>query len=97
MQNASQAERQLGLRIHAIAFVPSIIVLVVINLFAGASYWVLWVLLGWGSGFSRTGCPFAIRPRASAKFPDAHRRQAGRRKRHAASISARDRFPRYRR
>ncbi|MCQ1571389.1 2TM domain-containing protein [Neorhizobium galegae] len=50
MKNASQAKRQLGLRIHAIAFVPSIIVLVVINLFTGAPYWVLWVLLGWGIG-----------------------------------------------
>ncbi|MBP2558102.1 putative membrane protein [Neorhizobium galegae] len=50
MKNASPAERQLGLRIHAIAFVPSIIVLVVINLLTGAPYWVLWVLLGWGTG-----------------------------------------------
>ncbi|MDQ0136892.1 putative membrane protein [Neorhizobium galegae] len=50
MKNASPAERQLGLRIHAIAFVPSIIVLVVINLLTGAPYWVLWVLLGWGIG-----------------------------------------------
>ncbi|MCQ1856007.1 2TM domain-containing protein [Neorhizobium galegae] len=50
MKNASQAEKQLGLRIHAIAFVPSIIVLVVINLLTGATYWVLWVLLGWVIG-----------------------------------------------
>lgn len=50
MKNASQSEKQLGLRIHAIVFVPSIIVLVVVNLFTGAPYWVLWVLLGWGIG-----------------------------------------------
>lgn len=50
MKYATPAERQLGLRIHAIVFVPSIIVLVVINLLTGAPYWVLWVLLGWGIG-----------------------------------------------
>lgn len=50
MKNASQAERQLGLRIHAIVFLPSIIVLVIVNLFTGAPYCVLWVLLGWGIG-----------------------------------------------
>lgn len=50
MKYASQSQRQLGLRVHAIVFVPSIILLVVINLVIGAPYWVLWVLLGWGIG-----------------------------------------------
>lgn len=50
MKNASQSEKQFGLRIHALVFVPGIIVLVVVNLFTGAPYWILWVLLGWGIG-----------------------------------------------
>uniref|UniRef100_UPI0031012284 2TM domain-containing protein n=1 Tax=Neorhizobium sp. EC2-8 TaxID=3129230 RepID=UPI0031012284 len=49
MKNASTAQRQLGLRIHAIVFVPVIIVLVIVNLLIGSPYWVHWVLLGWGS------------------------------------------------
>uniref|UniRef100_UPI003100DE5D 2TM domain-containing protein n=1 Tax=Neorhizobium sp. EC2-8 TaxID=3129230 RepID=UPI003100DE5D len=50
MKNASTAQRQLGLRIHAIVFVPVIIVLVIVNLLIGSPYWVHWVLLGWGIG-----------------------------------------------
>ncbi len=61
MKNASQAQKQFGLRIHAIVFVLGIIALVVVNLFTGAPYWVLWVVLGWGIGlFSHW---LSVRPR----------------------------------
>lgn len=50
MKNATPSEKKLGFRIHAIVFVPSIVVLVIINLMTGAPYWSLWALLGWGIG-----------------------------------------------
>jgi hypothetical protein len=50
MKHASPSEKKLGFRIHAIAFVLAIALLVVINLLTGSPYWVLWVVLGWGIG-----------------------------------------------
>jgi hypothetical protein len=50
MKHLSPAQKQLGLRIHAIAFVVTMVVLVVVNLLTGPPYWVLWMLLGWGIG-----------------------------------------------
>lgn len=50
MKNASPEEKKLGFRIHALVFVPTMIVLLIINIVIGAPYWVLWVLLGWGIG-----------------------------------------------
>jgi hypothetical protein len=44
------AEKKLGFRIHAIVFVPSMVLLFLINMWIGPPYWVLWVLLGWGIG-----------------------------------------------
>jgi uncharacterized membrane protein len=50
MPYPSPAERQLGFRIHASVFVPSLIAVFVINYLTGAPYWAVWVLLGWGTG-----------------------------------------------
>lgn len=50
MQNATPEQQKLGFRIHAITFVPVIVVLLVINLLTGSPYWVQWVVLGWGIG-----------------------------------------------
>jgi hypothetical protein len=50
MKYASPSQKKLGFRIHAIVFVPVIVVLLIINLLTGAPYWVQWVLLGWGIG-----------------------------------------------
>jgi hypothetical protein len=50
MKQGTPAEKKLGFRIHAIAFVLSIALLLVINLLTGPPYWVLWVVLGWGIG-----------------------------------------------
>lgn len=50
MRKVGMSEMKLGLRIHAIVFAPSMVLLLIINLFTGAPYWVLWVALGWGSG-----------------------------------------------
>jgi len=50
MKHLSQAEKQLGLRIHAIVFALTMVVLVIVNLLTGAPYWVLWVLPSWGIG-----------------------------------------------
>lgn len=44
------SEKMLGFRIHAIAFALGMAVVLVINLWIGPPYWVLWVLLGWGIG-----------------------------------------------
>jgi hypothetical protein len=46
----TQSEKKLGFRIHAMVFVPTIVVLFIINLLIGSPYWSLWVLLGWGIG-----------------------------------------------
>lgn len=50
MKNVSVAQKRRGLRIHAIAFVPSMLLLSIINLWTGEPYWIVWVLLAWGTG-----------------------------------------------
>lgn len=50
MKQGTPAEKKLGFRIHAITFVASIALLLVINLLTGSPYWVQWVVLGWGIG-----------------------------------------------
>ena len=50
MKHATYLQRKLGFRIHAIVFIPSILLLAVINWLTGAPYWVQWVILGWGIG-----------------------------------------------
>ena len=50
MKQGTPAEKKLGFRIHAITFVPTIVLLLIINLWTGSPYWVLWVLLAWGIG-----------------------------------------------
>lgn len=50
MKKLDVSERKRGLRIHAIVFVLKMAFLVGINLWTGAPYWVLYVLVGWGIG-----------------------------------------------
>jgi hypothetical protein len=50
MKHLSLSQQKLGFNIHAISFVVTMILLVVINVFTGPPYWVLWVLPGWGIG-----------------------------------------------
>lgn len=50
MRHATFAQKQLGLRIHAMAFVVGIIASFMVNFFVGPPYWAFWVLLGWGIG-----------------------------------------------
>ena len=50
MKQVTQSEKQLGFRIHAIVFVPSIAVLLIINLLTGSPYWSVWPLASWGIG-----------------------------------------------
>ncbi|HJU39974.1 MAG TPA: 2TM domain-containing protein [Tahibacter sp.] len=50
MKNATPAQKKLGFRIHAIAFVPTLVVLLIVNYLTGPPYWVLWVLPGWSVG-----------------------------------------------
>ncbi|CAN7498952.1 MULTISPECIES: 2TM domain-containing protein [Neorhizobium] len=50
MKHASPEQRQLGLRIHAVVFIPAIVVLLIVNLLTGSPYWIVWVVLGWGIG-----------------------------------------------
>ena len=50
MKTIDPAAKALGLRIHATVFVPTVTLLLVINLLTAAPFWALWVLLGWGVG-----------------------------------------------
>jgi 2TM domain len=50
MKQGSPAQKKLGLRIHAIVFVPTIALLLIINLLTGTPYWVQWVVLAWVIG-----------------------------------------------
>lgn len=65
MMHGSQSERRLGFQIHALVFVLTMVLLVVINLWTGKPYWVLWVLPGWGVGIIAHWW-FVIGPGASA-------------------------------
>ncbi|SCM75310.1 conserved hypothetical protein [uncultured Pleomorphomonas sp.] len=61
MKHASLAERKLGFQIHAVVFVLTLAVLVVVNLLTGRPYWVLWVAPSWGVGLLMHGW-FGLKP-----------------------------------
>ena len=61
MKNATAAERKLGFQIHALAFVVTLALLVVVNLWTGPPYWVLWVVLAWSVGLLMHGL-FGVKP-----------------------------------
>jgi hypothetical protein len=50
MKHLSEAEQRLGVRIHALAFVVTLVVLVLVNVLTGPPYWVGWVVPGWTVG-----------------------------------------------
>ncbi|BBK33376.1 2TM domain-containing protein [Stella humosa] len=50
MKRSSHRQKQIGFNIHAFSFTAVMLLLVVINIFKGPPYWVLWVLLGWAVG-----------------------------------------------
>jgi hypothetical protein len=50
MKQGSPAQQKPGLRIHVIAFFPSIALLLIINLWTGAPYWVQWLAPAWVIG-----------------------------------------------
>lgn len=50
MKELSLVQRRRGFNIHAFLFVVTMVLLLAINLWKGAPYWILWVLLGWGIG-----------------------------------------------
>jgi hypothetical protein len=50
MKTASPLQKRRGFNVHALVFVLTLALLVVINVLTGAPYWVLWVLPGWGLG-----------------------------------------------
>jgi hypothetical protein len=50
MRQHSPEGRALGFRIHAFAFVATMLLLAAINYWTGPPYWVLWVLLSWSIG-----------------------------------------------
>lgn len=50
LKSHSPYERKRGFQIHAIVFVLSMLLLLGINLWTGAPYWVAYVLPGWGIG-----------------------------------------------
>lgn len=50
MKQLSPTQKQQGFRTHAMVFVAVMAVLIVVNLWTGAPYWFLYVLLAWGIG-----------------------------------------------
>lgn len=50
MKNATPEQKRLGLHVHAIVFLLTMLLLLIINLYTGQPYWIVWVLLGWGIG-----------------------------------------------
>jgi hypothetical protein len=68
MKHGSPSERKLGFRIHAIVFVLTMALLLIINLWIGSPYWVQWVLLGWGIGLLAHWW-FVLGPGAKASGP----------------------------
>jgi len=50
MINSTPEQKKLGFRIHAMVFVPAVVVMLIINALTGAPYWSLWAALGWGIG-----------------------------------------------
>ena len=50
VKHGSPSQERLGFQVHALAFVLTMVALVVINVWTGAPYWALWVLPGWGTG-----------------------------------------------
>ena len=50
MENATPAQKRIGLRIHGIVFASSMALMLIVNLLTGAPYWVGWILLAWGIG-----------------------------------------------
>ena len=50
MKTATPAQMRIGLRIHAIVFASSMVLMLIVNLLTGAPYWVVWVLIAWGVG-----------------------------------------------
>ncbi len=53
MLNSTPAARRYGFQIHAIVFVLTMILLVVIDFATGKPYWFFWPLLGSGIGLFR--------------------------------------------
>jgi hypothetical protein len=47
---ATEQQKKLGFRIHALTFVPGVIALVVINLLTGPPYWCLYAVPAWSIG-----------------------------------------------
>ena len=50
MKEVSATQKKLGFNIHALAVLVALPVLLVVNLWTGTPYWIVWVLLGAGIG-----------------------------------------------
>lgn len=50
MRQLDEATKKRGLNIHATVFVPTMVLLAVINVMTGSPYWVIWIALAWGIG-----------------------------------------------
>ena len=50
MKHLSEAENRLGFRIHAAAYIVTLLLLVALNVVTGPPYWVVWVVPGWTVG-----------------------------------------------
>lgn len=50
MKHHTEAEKRLGVRIHAIAYAATVLVLIGVNLLTGRPYWIVWVIPPWTIG-----------------------------------------------
>jgi hypothetical protein len=55
MKPLSHAGQKLGFTIHALAFAPAMIAMLVINLLIGPPWWVIWPAIGWSIGLLSHG------------------------------------------
>lgn len=44
MTHHTEAEKRLGVRIHAVAYLATVLLLVAVNVLTGSPYWVVWVI-----------------------------------------------------
>lgn len=52
MHHLSRKDQKLGFNIHALAFVPCVIAMAIVNLSIGPPWWALWSVAGWSIGLA---------------------------------------------
>jgi hypothetical protein len=50
VHHQTEQQKRLGVRIHAMSYVATLVILAVVNYFTGSPYWALWIVPGWTIG-----------------------------------------------